>query len=114
MSFGATGSERRLTNVAAGINGTDAVNMAQLRSTQRDVRAIEGGVAMAMAASTLNLPLEVGEMGLIGSAGYYRGETGISVKYQARPSAGIIIGAALGVTPRYGDVGASAGIGFKW
>ncbi|WP_265562197.1 YadA-like family protein [Sphingomicrobium arenosum] len=30
VSIGAVGSERRLTNVAAGINDTDAVNMAQL------------------------------------------------------------------------------------
>src|SRR4029077_19092296 len=32
VSFGASGNERRLTNVAAGVNPTDAVNMSQLQS----------------------------------------------------------------------------------
>ena len=33
VSFGSAGNERRLTNVAAGINQTDAVNVGQLQST---------------------------------------------------------------------------------
>ena len=32
VSFGTAGNERRLTNVAAGINQTDAVNVSQLSS----------------------------------------------------------------------------------
>jgi autotransporter adhesin len=118
VSFGAPGSERRLTNVAAGVDGTDAANMNQLRSLEGTVnRGFDqayGGVAMALGAATVNLPLEPGEMGLIGSVGYYRGETGMNLKYQARPGNNVVIGASVGVTPRHGDVGASAGIGFKW
>jgi autotransporter adhesin len=35
VSFGSAGNERRLTNVAAGINPNDAVNVGQLRSRRR-------------------------------------------------------------------------------
>jgi autotransporter adhesin len=69
VSFGTPGNERRLTNVAAGINPTDAVNMSQLSSfnsgfqsqlgslqsqvdtNQREARS---GVALALAASNLH------------------------------------------------------------
>ena len=81
---------------------------------RRSVQQAEGGVAMALGAATVNLPLEPGEMGFVGSVGYYRGETGVNLKYQARPSDSVVIGASVGITPRYSDVGVAAGIGFKW
>jgi autotransporter adhesin len=37
VSVGSAGSERRITNVAAGANGTDAVNVSQLQSVASDV-----------------------------------------------------------------------------
>ena len=76
VSFGTPGAERRLTNVANGIDGTDAVNVSQLNSVRYDMRrainTVQGGVAMALGAATVNLPLEAGEMGFVGSVGYYR------------------------------------------
>jgi autotransporter adhesin len=43
VSFGSVGSERRLTNVAAGAAGTDAVNVSQLKS------AVAAGTAASLA-----------------------------------------------------------------
>lgn len=51
VSVGSSGSERRITNVAAGVNPTDAVNVSQLRGVQQIVndvaRMAYAGVAMA-------------------------------------------------------------------
>lgn len=48
VSFGSAGAERRLVNVAAGINGSDAVNKAQL-----DVVAAQASAAQATANTAL-------------------------------------------------------------
>jgi len=107
-----------VTNVANGISSTDAVNLGQLNTfslqTRDNIRRVEGGVAMALAASTVNLPLEEGEMGLVGGVGVFRGETGFAFKYQARPSRSIVIGLNGGVTTRNADFGGAVAIGYKW
>ncbi|SAL52437.1 YadA domain-containing protein [Caballeronia humi] len=54
VSIGSDGNERRLTNVAPGINGTDAVNMNQLQSGMGEVaRNGYSGVAAATALSMI-------------------------------------------------------------
>jgi trimeric autotransporter adhesin len=50
VSAGAAGAERRITNVAAGVNATDAVNMGQLQSV---LQGTNGGV-LAQARSYTN------------------------------------------------------------
>jgi autotransporter adhesin len=114
VSFGSPGNERRLTNLAPGIASTDAATIGQLNSVSNDERRARGGVAMALAASTVNVPLEPGEMGVVGGIGYFRGETSLNLKYQARPGTNWVVGAGVGVNTRAGDVGASAAIGYKW
>ena len=118
VSFGTPGNERRLTNVAPGVNPTDAVNLNQLNTmfntAQDDIRRANGGVAMALGAATVQLPLEVGEMGVVGSVGIFRGDTAFNFKYQMRPTEDITFGVGVGVTTHGGNVGASAGIGYKW
>ena len=44
VSVGAPGSERRITNVAPGINPTDAVNMSQFSGLANDVRALRSDI----------------------------------------------------------------------
>jgi autotransporter adhesin len=118
VSFGTAGNERRLTNVAPGVNPTDAVNLNQLNTmfntAQDDISRANGGVAMALAASSVQLPLEVGEMGVVGSVGIFRGQTAFDFKYQMRPTEDITVGVGVGITTRDGNVGASAGVGYKW
>ncbi|CAB3773202.1 YadA family autotransporter adhesin [Paraburkholderia humisilvae] len=57
VSVGAGGSERRITNVANGINPTDAVNMSQLQGVQQSINSIArraySGVAGAVALSMI-------------------------------------------------------------
>ena len=50
MSVGAPGSERRITNVAAGINPTDAVNVGQLNSLSAGLESQIGGLSANVAA----------------------------------------------------------------
>nr|WP_243451584.1 hypothetical protein [Polymorphobacter fuscus] len=118
VSFGNPGNERRLTNVAPGVNPTDAVNLSQLgtmfNTAQDDIKRANGGVAMALGAASVQLPLEVGEMGVVGSAGLFRGDTAFNFKYQMRPTEDIVFGLGVGVTTHGGNVGASAGVGYKW
>ncbi|MFM0061545.1 adhesin, partial [Paraburkholderia phytofirmans] len=45
MSVGAAGAERRITNVAAGLNATDAVNVSQLQSEDAKVNNVSSNVS---------------------------------------------------------------------
>jgi autotransporter adhesin len=114
VSFGSPGNERRLTNIAPGVLTTDAAMIGQLNAVHNDERRARGCVAMALAAATVNVPLEPGEMGVVGGVGYFRGETSLNLKCQARPGTNWVLGASVGVNTREGDVGAAAGFGYKW
>ncbi|MBN3759164.1 hypothetical protein G3N95_40085, partial [Paraburkholderia sp. Tr-20389] len=55
VSVGKAGAERRITNVAAGLNGTDAVNVSQLQSEDAKVGSVATSVANALGGgSTYN------------------------------------------------------------
>ncbi|MBN3759199.1 adhesin, partial [Paraburkholderia sp. Tr-20389] len=45
VSVGAAGAERRITNVAAGLNPTDAVNVSQLMSEDAKVNNVSNNVS---------------------------------------------------------------------
>ena len=94
VSFGSAGNERRLTNVAAGVNQTDAVNVGQLQSTvsgfqsqigglqsqiadnQREARR---GIVAAVAVAPVLMPSAAGKTSVAVNTGYYRGETGVGI-----------------------------------
>ena len=105
VSFGAPGAERRLTNVADGINQFDAVNVGQLDKAY-------SGVAMSFALSAVDLPLGVGEQGFTVGVGAFEGETAGAISYRYRMNENISIGA--GIAAGNGTVGGSIGIGFKF
>jgi trimeric autotransporter adhesin len=82
VSFGSAGNERRLTNVAAGINPTDAVNVGQLQST---VAGLQGqindnqtearrGIASAMAMTPASMPSAAGRTSWAVNTSTFRGE----------------------------------------
>jgi trimeric autotransporter adhesin len=98
VSVGAAGSERRITNVAAGIAPTDAVNMSQLASVatgvstglQSQINSLQGqintnlvqanaGTALAMAASGLRYDDRPGKLSASGGFGNYKGLTGLAI-----------------------------------
>lgn len=92
-SFGTPGNERRLTNVAAGINPTDAVNVSQLSAfasgfqsqlgnlqnqiidNQREARS---GVALALAASNLHYDQRPGKVSVAIAAGNFKGQSALA------------------------------------
>ena len=106
VSFGSPGAERRLTNVAAGIYNTDAANLGQVREAY-------AGVAMAFAMTAVQPSLNKGEMAVSLGVGDYLGQSAFSLRYEAQPIDNIFIGGALGYSTN-GDLGGSAGVGFKW
>ena len=78
VSVGAPGNERRITNVAAGIAPTDAVNVSQLQNVSRIAYS---GVAMSMAMSGVSIPpLEPGEFGVGLGVGNYRGYSAMAMQ----------------------------------
>jgi trimeric autotransporter adhesin len=94
VSFGSAGNERRLTNVAAGINATDAVNVRQLQSTvagfQSQIGGLQNeitsnqqearrGIVAAVAVAPVLMPSAPGKTTVAVNTGYYRGETGVGI-----------------------------------
>ena len=88
VSVGAPGSERRITNVAAGVNPTDAANVGQLSSMaagfQSQVgglqsqindndRRLRDGVAVAMAAGGVPAVPPGRKVGVFGNVASYDG-----------------------------------------
>jgi len=103
---GGTAGLRRITNVAAGINGTDAANFNQVRKAY-------GGVAMAFAMTAIAPTLAPGEQSVTGGVGVFQDQWGFSLKYEARPADKWFVGAAVSVGSN-SDWGGSAGVGYKW
>jgi autotransporter adhesin len=87
VSFGSAGNERRLTNVAAGINQTDAVNVGQLQSTVAGIqgqivdnqREARRGIVAAVAVAPVLMPSAAGKTSVAINTGHYRGETGVGI-----------------------------------
>ena len=86
VSLGAPGAERRLTNVAPGVAGTDGVNVNQLdllagafnSSVQSVIREDQAGNAVSLAASGLRYDDRPGTSSIAGGASYYAGHEGIA------------------------------------
>jgi len=94
VSFGSTGNERRLTNVAAGVNATDALNVGQLQSTVSGIqtqyaglqnqvidnqREARRGIVAAVAVAPVLMPSSAGKTTVAFNTGYYRGESGVGI-----------------------------------
>jgi autotransporter adhesin len=113
VSFGTEGNERRLTNVAPGIAGTDAVNMNQLQSGLGDVaRKSYGGIAAATALTMIpdvdaNKTLSVGIGG-----GTYRGYAATAIGGTARITQNLKVRVGAGWSSSGTTVG--AGASYQW
>ncbi|WP_232833651.1 YadA family autotransporter adhesin [Paraburkholderia kururiensis] len=117
VSVGSSGSERRITNVAAGVNPTDAVNVSQLRSVQQSVndvaRTAYAGVAMAGALAGLP-QVEPGKSFTMGAGiGTYGGYTALAVGGSMRFTPNVI--AKMGFSTTNGSrMMFNAGFGYSW
>ena len=86
VSVGSPGNERRITNVAPGVSGTDAVNVNQLVAAENSwqqnintyVAQANAGIALALASSGLHYDSAPGTTSLAGAASYYADHAGIA------------------------------------
>ncbi len=137
VSVGSAGAERSITNVAAGISATDAVNVGQLQNgldsslanakaytDQRlgaltfdltDVRQdANGGVAAAMAISSVPQAFERGK-GLIGMGmATWMGQQAIAIGISKADGDGRMVFKAGASYNSRGQGGASAGVGLQF
>jgi trimeric autotransporter adhesin len=126
VSFGSSGSERRLTNVAAGINATDAVNVGQLSSTASGLqsqindnnREARAGTAVALAVGgTANL-LPGRKFALSASHGNFQGSNALGIGatallYDTRSYA-IVVNAGAGLGLDTNVVGTRGAVSLQW
>jgi trimeric autotransporter adhesin len=111
VSVGSAGNERRITNVAPGIVGTDAVNLNQLQDVSRIAYS---GTAMSFAMSGAVMPnLEPGEMGVGVGLGNYKGYSAVGFTFKSLNATGDSAW-GLGVSTTGKEWGLQLGIGFKW
>jgi autotransporter adhesin len=118
VSVGAAGSERRITNVAPGINLTDAVNVSQLRDIQNQIgdvkRIAYSGIAMSMAATGAVMPtLYGGEKGVGVGVGSYQGFAALSLQFRSVSKTGNSAW-GVGVSSTGHNTGLSVGYGLRW
>ncbi|MDO5355870.1 MAG: YadA-like family protein, partial [Conchiformibius sp.] len=121
VSLSATGLNNggnTITNVADGVNGTDAVNVNQLNQLGKRVNEItdnaDAGVAAAMAAAGLPQAYLPGKSMVAVAGSTYRGKQGYAVGFSAITDGGnwIIKGTVSGHSK--GKFGATVGAGYQW
>jgi autotransporter adhesin len=116
VSVGSSGNERRLTNVGAGVNPTDAVNVSQLSSVQNSVnhtaRVAYAGIAGATALAMIPEvdPGSTFAMG-IGTAGY-QGYQAMAVGFSARVTKNIKVKGGMSATAAGYSYG--VGVSYQW
>jgi trimeric autotransporter adhesin len=126
VSFGAPGNERRLTNVAAGISPTDAVNVSQLNSIASGVQAQIGGlqtqithansgIAMAMAMGGGFLP-DSKRFAIAANYGTFAGQSAVAMTALARVSDNIVLSgsASYGMRSDANEFGGRMGMQIAW
>ncbi|WP_213767744.1 YadA-like family protein [Caballeronia sp. dw_19] len=121
VSMGSAGNERRVTNVAPGVNGTDATNVNQLNALRNDVssslssieRSAMSGVAAAMAMPNL-MPSAPGKTVVGAGVANYKGYSAFAAgaTYRSENSKWLM-NAAVSVTPN-GDTGVRAQAGYEF
>ncbi|KVE24213.1 hypothetical protein WS67_01225 [Burkholderia singularis] len=116
VSLGSPGHERRLTNVAPGINGTDAVNMNQLNAVQSSItdvaRRAYSGIAAATAL-TMIPEVDPGKKIAVGIAGGgYQGYGASALGVNVRLTENIKMKAGVGISAAGQAYG--GGVSYQW
>jgi trimeric autotransporter adhesin len=130
VSVGAVGSERQITNVAPGVQGTDAVNVNQLNSgvssavgqansyTDDQIRSARrdsyGGTASALAAAGLPQAVLPGRGMVAIAGGTYAGQSAVALGVSQLSETGKWVYKVQGTSDSRGQFGASVGAGMHW
>ena len=121
----ADGSATRITNVAAGVNPTDAVNVSQLGGLKNDIhnmnnrlgkvnREARAGIAGANAAASLPQVYIPGKSMVAVAGGTFKGQNAFAVGYSRSSDNGKLILKLQGNANAQGDVGGGVGVGYQW
>jgi autotransporter adhesin len=116
VSVGSLGNERTITNVAPGVNPTDAVNMSQLNSVQAGVndlaRQAYSGIAGATAL-TMIPDVDPGKTLAVGvGSGNYKGYSAVAIGFSARITDNLKVKG--GVSTSSSGTVYGAGVGYQW
>ena len=116
VSVGSPGNERTITNVAPGVNPTDAVNMSQLNSVQNSVNSVARTAYSGIAAATALTMIPEVDQGKTLSVGIgmgnYQGYSAVAIGFTARVAQNLKVKGGVSVT----DAGTvyGAGVGYQW
>ena len=122
VSMGSPGNERRVTNVAPGVNPTDAVNVSQLNSLSsgfesqigrldRRIDNTAGGVAMAMALTGSSLPSDK-KVATALNFGTFGGQAAIGISQYFRLANNIVVSGGVALQDK--QAGGRAGLMMAW
>lgn len=120
VSLGSAGNERRLTNVAPGVNPTDGVNMSQLQNVQNDLnnsinsvaRKAYGGVAAATAL-TMIPDVDQGKTLSLGIGGAtFQGYGATAIGFTARITNNLKVRGGVGISSGGNTYG--VGASYQW
>jgi len=131
VSVGAPGAERTISNVAPGVNGTDAVNVNQLNAgiassnqyTDQVANALSGNIndvarkayagVAAATALTMIPDVDLGKTIAVGvGGGWYKGEDAVALGATVRLTENVKMKAGVG----YSSEGTTVGVGasYQW
>ncbi|EEV24568.1 hypothetical protein AM202_00040 [Actinobacillus minor 202] len=122
LSVGSTNAPTRVTNVAAGVRNTDAVNVGQLKGVVNNIdnkvnnmnKDLKAGIAGAMAAGNLYHATIPGKSMVAAGVGTYKGQAALSVGYSRLSDNGKTGVKVSFNTDSRGGVGAAASVGYQW
>ncbi|QLB41118.1 YadA-like family protein [Mannheimia pernigra] len=115
----------RITNVAPGVKGTDAVNVNQLNQVKNDIgslsrkvdkinRSVRGIGASSAASSALPQAYLPGKSMLAVASGAYDGATAVSVGYSKASDNSKLILKLQGTASSEGSLSGGVGVGYQW
>ena len=122
-------SGKAITNVRAGVNETDAVNLGQLQQAagnlqgqvnnlRNDVRRLDNklsaGVAAAMATAALPQAYLPGKNMMAMAGGTWNGESGMAIGFSGITDNGKWVYKLSGNATSRGDYGGAVGVGYQW
>ena len=119
---GISAGSKKITNVAAGTDDTDAVNVSQLKAATGDInnkinkndRRASAGTASAMAAAGLPQAYLPGHSMVAVAGGTHRGQNAIALGVSRISDNGKVIVKLTGATNSENDTSASVGVGYQW
>lgn len=122
VSVGSVGNERRITNVADPVHGTDAANKqyvdSKLGSVHSDLRKTEkklrGGIAGATAIANIPQATKAGGSMLGLGVGNYKRQSAVAVGYSKVTDNNKVIFKVSGAATTRGEYNIDAGVGYQW